>query len=111
MSPPASERADPITPQVHVTHTLRPSNGVRTAQRALPTTALNTYPSWGEGGRRPGEGLRFIVSMPARNRKEAHLERNSGHLTPRVGRGQSGNRSEPKKPPSPRPSPPLRAGT
>src|SRR5438552_2546462 len=77
MSPPASERADPITPHVHVTHTLHPSNGVRTAQRAVPTTALNTYPSWGEGGRRPGEGLRFIVSMHARKRNEAHLERSS----------------------------------
>src|SRR5881296_2043762 len=43
MSPPASERAEPIAPHVHVTHTLRPSNGARTAQRAVPTTALNRY--------------------------------------------------------------------
>ncbi len=34
MSPPASERAAPIAPHVHVTHTLRPSYGARTAQRA-----------------------------------------------------------------------------
>src|SRR5207248_983522 len=47
MSPPASERADPITPHVHVTHTLRPSNGARTAQRTVPTTALNTYAASG----------------------------------------------------------------
>src|SRR5213596_129173 len=40
MSPPASERAEPIAPHVHVTHILRPSYGARTAQRAVPTTAL-----------------------------------------------------------------------
>src|SRR5437867_9696191 len=40
MSPPASERAERIAPHVHVTHTLRPSYGARTAQRAVPTTAL-----------------------------------------------------------------------
>src|SRR5437667_1134340 len=57
MSAPASERAEPIAPNVHLTHTLRPSNGARTAQRAVPTTALNTYSSPGEGPirARPGE--------------------------------------------------------
>src|SRR5439155_7956993 len=40
MSSPASERAEPIAPHVHVTHILRPSYGARTAQRAVPTTAL-----------------------------------------------------------------------
>src|SRR2546426_4598990 len=45
MSPPASERAEPIASHVHATHTLRPSYGARTAQRAVPTTALNTYVS------------------------------------------------------------------
>jgi len=49
MSPPASERAETIAPHVHVTHTLRPSYGARTAQRAVPTTALDSYPAclWG----------------------------------------------------------------
>src|SRR5947207_2845149 len=37
MSPPASERAETITPDVWVTHTLRPSNGARTTRRAVPT--------------------------------------------------------------------------
>src|SRR5437762_2125184 len=45
MSPPASERAKPIAPHLPVTHRLRPSNGARTAQRAVPTTPLNTYPN------------------------------------------------------------------
>src|SRR5437867_71708 len=34
MSPPASERAEPIAPHGHVTHTLRPSYGARTARCA-----------------------------------------------------------------------------
>src|SRR5437867_8602756 len=49
MSPPASERAEPIAPHVPVTHTLRPSTGARTAQRAVPATALYTYGRAGVG--------------------------------------------------------------
>src|SRR6266496_3353686 len=43
MSPPASERAEPIVPDVGVAPTLRPSYGARTAQRAVPTISLNRY--------------------------------------------------------------------
>src|SRR5438876_6352655 len=48
MSPPASERAEPIAPHVRVTHTLRSSYGARTTQRVVPTTTVKT--SWGLPG-------------------------------------------------------------
>src|SRR5712671_4265295 len=41
MSPTVSERTEPIVPDVRVVPTLRPSCGVRTAQRAVPTITLN----------------------------------------------------------------------
>ena len=42
MSPPASERAEPIVPDVGVAPTLRPSYGARTAQRAVPTASRHS---------------------------------------------------------------------
>jgi len=49
MSPPVSERAEPIVPDVGVAPTLRPSYGARTAQRAVPTITLSRYETVGYG--------------------------------------------------------------
>src|SRR5439155_76261 len=79
MSPPASERAEPVAPDLHVSHRLRPSYGARTAQRAVPTTALNT--SSLRGGEGCPKGGRGTGSWTARKLRRDEASSDHGFST------------------------------